>query len=402
MTTKKATQKSTKTKSPGFTEEEKAAAKERVRELKAEARGVDAEKAVLEKIAEMKGSDRTMAKRLHTIIKANAPSLSPKTWYGMPAYAKDGKVVCFVQSAEKFKSRYMTVGFSDTASLDDGAMWPTSFALTALTPAEEKKIAARANKAVRWVRPRWAPVPIARALAEVVSMTKTGVVIGVSGQNGRAVARRMLREGCAVRGLRNTDTALSDDLKDVEVAVGDRNDDVALAGVLSGGVDGVVDTVAFSSAHADGLLRFADAIGALTVISSVAVYADENGESIGNGSPRWPTAIRESQTLVPADNETYGGGKVKLEEALLQANRLPVSVLRPAAVCGPGSRHLREWWLIKRVLDDRTILPLKYRGLSKFHPSTTANIAALAAHGLDVGRSDVLSTSAPDCPAVPE
>jgi uncharacterized protein YdhG (YjbR/CyaY superfamily) len=148
MSTSKATQKSTKTKSPGFTEEEKAAAKERVRELKEEARGADAEKAVLEKIAEMKGSDRTMAERLHTIIKANAPSLSPKTWYGMPAYAKDGKVVCFFQSAEKFKSRYMTVGFSDTANLDDGAMWPTSFALTELTAAEEARIVDLVKKAV--------------------------------------------------------------------------------------------------------------------------------------------------------------------------------------------------------------------------------------------------------------
>src|SRR5262245_54810341 len=234
------------------------------------------------------------------------------------------------------------------------------------------------------------------------SMTKTGVVIGVSGQIGRAVARRMLSDGWSVRGLHDRETALPPDLAAVEFVVGDRDDDAALAAVLSGGVDGVADTIAFTSTHAQQLLRLADRIGALTVISSVAVYADEHGHSIGNGSPRWPTAIHESQTLVPATDETYGGGKVKLEETLLQANRLPVSVLRPAAVCGPGSRHLREWWLIKRVLDDRTILPLKYRGLSKFHPSTTANIAALAAHGLDVGRSDVLSTSAPDCPAVPE
>jgi uncharacterized protein YdhG (YjbR/CyaY superfamily) len=148
MSASKATQKSTKTKSPGFTEEEKAAAKERVRELKEEARGADAEKAVLEKIAEMKGSDRTMAKRLHTIIKANAPELSPKTWYGMPAYAKDGKVVCFFQSAEKFKYRYATLGFSDQANLDEGAMWPTTFALKKLTAAEEAKIVALVKKAV--------------------------------------------------------------------------------------------------------------------------------------------------------------------------------------------------------------------------------------------------------------
>jgi uncharacterized protein YdhG (YjbR/CyaY superfamily) len=104
---------------------------------------------VLAKIAEMQGQDRAMAKRLHAIIKASAPALSPKTWYGMPAYAKDGKVICFFQSADKFKARYATFGFNDTANLDEGSMWPTSWALTELTPADEKKIAALVKKAVR-------------------------------------------------------------------------------------------------------------------------------------------------------------------------------------------------------------------------------------------------------------
>ena len=126
--------------------------KERARELKAEARrGADraaGERDLLAKIAEMKGPDRAMAKRLHAIVKASAPDLEPKTWYGMPAYAKDGKVVCFFQSAEKFKARYSTFGFSDEASLDKGAMWPTSFALKELTAAEEAKIAALVKKAV--------------------------------------------------------------------------------------------------------------------------------------------------------------------------------------------------------------------------------------------------------------
>jgi uncharacterized protein YdhG (YjbR/CyaY superfamily) len=133
---------------PGFTAEERAAMKERAKELKAEAAKADGENAVLTKIAEMQGSDRVMAERLHALIKASAPDLSPKTWYGMPAYAKDGKVVCFFQSAEKFKSRYATLGFSDEANLDKGAMWPTSFALKELTAAEEKKIAALVKKAV--------------------------------------------------------------------------------------------------------------------------------------------------------------------------------------------------------------------------------------------------------------
>ena len=154
MSARKATQKSTKSttaigeKSKGFTDEERAAMKERAQELKAEAAKADGESAVLAKIAEMQGSDRAMAKRLHAIIKASAPGLAPKTWYGMPAYAKDGKVVCFFQSAQKFKSRYATVGFSDEANLDKGAMWPTSFALKELTAAEEAKIGALVKRAV--------------------------------------------------------------------------------------------------------------------------------------------------------------------------------------------------------------------------------------------------------------
>jgi uncharacterized protein YdhG (YjbR/CyaY superfamily) len=160
MSPKKGTQKSPKRttatgkKSRGFTDEERAAMKERAQELKAEARRgpradkADEESAVLAKIAEMQGPDRAMAKRLHAIIKANAPALSAKTWYGMPAYAKDGKVVCFFQSAQKFKSRYATFGFSDEANLDEGAMWPTSFALKELTATEEGRIAALVKKAV--------------------------------------------------------------------------------------------------------------------------------------------------------------------------------------------------------------------------------------------------------------
>ena len=136
-------------KAKGFTDEERAAMKERARELKAEAAKADGESAVLAKIAEMRGRDRAMAKRLHALVKASAPDLSPKTWYGMPAYAKDGKVVCFFQSAEKFKARYATLGFSDQANLDNGAMWPTSFALKELTAAEEAKIGALVKKAVR-------------------------------------------------------------------------------------------------------------------------------------------------------------------------------------------------------------------------------------------------------------
>jgi uncharacterized protein YdhG (YjbR/CyaY superfamily) len=147
--TKRATTKRTSTSSKGFTAEERAAMKERAKELKAEAAKADGEKALLEKVAEMKGNDKAMATRLHAIITAAAPSLAPKTWYGMPAYAKDGKILCFFQSAEKFDSRYATFGFSDEANIDQGAMWPTSWALKGLTAAEEKKIVALVKKAVR-------------------------------------------------------------------------------------------------------------------------------------------------------------------------------------------------------------------------------------------------------------
>ncbi len=159
---KKGTQKSAKSttanneKSKGFTDEERAAMKERAQELKAEARRgprakkdkADGESDVLAKIAAMQEPDRAMAKRLHAIIKASAPALSPKTWYGMPAYAKDGKVVCFFQSAQKFNTRYATFGFSDAANLDKGALWPVAFALKELTAAEEAKIGALVKKAV--------------------------------------------------------------------------------------------------------------------------------------------------------------------------------------------------------------------------------------------------------------
>jgi uncharacterized protein YdhG (YjbR/CyaY superfamily) len=137
------------TTSRGFTDAERAAVKARAQELKAEARGKDGERAAIAAISAMQEPDRAMATRLHAIITASAPALTPKTWYGMPAYAKDGKVVCYFQSAEKFKSRYPTLGFSDQANLDNGALWPTSFALKELTPGGEARIAALVKKAMR-------------------------------------------------------------------------------------------------------------------------------------------------------------------------------------------------------------------------------------------------------------
>ena len=151
---KKAAQKSAKSTpatgkaTAGFTDEERAAMKERARELKTAASNAEGERDVLAKIAEMPEAERAMAERLHAIIKASAPELAPKTWYGMPAYTKDGKVVCFFQSAQKFNTRYATLGFSDAANLDEGDLWPVAFALKALTDVEEAKISALLKKAV--------------------------------------------------------------------------------------------------------------------------------------------------------------------------------------------------------------------------------------------------------------
>jgi uncharacterized protein YdhG (YjbR/CyaY superfamily) len=152
--TKRSAKRTTGNASEGFTAEEKAAMRERARELKAASRRgpntskTDGESDVLAKIAEMQKPDRVMAERIHALIKAGAPALSPRTWYGMPAYAKDGSVVCFFKPAEKFKARYATLGFSDKANLDDGAMWPTEFAITELTADVETRIAAIMTKAV--------------------------------------------------------------------------------------------------------------------------------------------------------------------------------------------------------------------------------------------------------------
>ena len=147
-TTKSAkTTTATKKRYEGFTDEEKAAMMDRVQEQKIAALKAEGESAVLAKIAEMREPDRAMGKRLHAIIKASAPALSPTTWYGMPAYAKDGKVVCFFQNAQKFKTRYATLGFSDQANLDEGAVWPVAYALTRLTAADEARIGALVKKA---------------------------------------------------------------------------------------------------------------------------------------------------------------------------------------------------------------------------------------------------------------
>lgn len=233
-------------------------------------------------------------------------------------------------------------------------------------------------------------------------MAKTAAILGAGGQIGTAVARRMLADGWSVRGLQHDTRPLPDDLGAVRVEVGDRDDDAVLASVLDGGADAVVDTVAYRSAHARQLLAYAGDIGALAVISSIDVYADAAGRSVNTGPVRLPVPCSESQPLVPADDSTYGGGKVLLERILFDAGRLPVTALRPSAVCGPNSRHLREWWFIKRALDRRPVVPVNHGGRSRFHPASTANIAALALHCLGLHTSQALNIADPDCPTTYE
>jgi nucleoside-diphosphate-sugar epimerase len=235
-----------------------------------------------------------------------------------------------------------------------------------------------------------------------VAMGKMAVVLGISGQIGTATARRLLAEGWSVRGLHDGSRKLPEDLAGVTAERGDRNDDTVVAAALAEGADAVVDTIAYNSTHARQLLAHATGIGVLVVISSVDVYADGQGRSVNSGKANLPVPTSESQPLVPADDATYGGGKVMLERILLDSARVPVVVLRPAAVCGPRSRHLREWWFIKRALDGRRVVPLKYGGRSRFHPASTANIAGLAAHCIGRATTEVLNIADPDCPTVHE
>jgi len=232
------------------------------------------------------------------------------------------------------------------------------------------------------------------------------VILGVSGQIGAAVARRLLLDGWDVAGLHRGDTPLAPDLASADglrVVLGDRADDAVVAAAVGSGADALVDVVGYDETHARQLLRHAPDLAALTVISSAAVYADADSLSIGgDAEPRWPVPVTEEQSLVPADATTYGGGKVLFERTLLDAAALPVTVLRGGAVHGAGSRHLREWWFVQRVLDGRRRVPLAHGGRSRFQPVAVANLAAQAVWALGQRSSQVLNAGDPDCPTVAE
>jgi nucleoside-diphosphate-sugar epimerase len=231
------------------------------------------------------------------------------------------------------------------------------------------------------------------------------LIIGGTGQIGRAVARDLIPRGWSVRlAQRSTNGAPPDLAGNVELVTLDREDDTALAAALAGGIDALVDCMAFSEAHARQLLAVQEDVGAFVVISSASVYRDDAGrtldEAAHNGFPDFPVPITEDQPTVAPGPETYSTAKVALEHTLLQHARRPVSLLRAGAVYGEGSRHPREWWFARRILEGRRRIPLAYRGESRFHPAATANIAALAHACLATPGTRVLNAVDADAPTV--
>ncbi|HEY3887063.1 MAG TPA: NAD-dependent epimerase/dehydratase family protein [Caulobacteraceae bacterium] len=238
-------------------------------------------------------------------------------------------------------------------------------------------------------------------------MASTAFIIGGTGQIGRATARNLLAKGWRVRLAQRSDAGLPADLAGrVDLVELDRDQPGALAAGLAGGADAVIDTVAFTEAHARQLIALSRDIGALVVISSASVYRDGAGrtldEAAQTGFPEFPVPIGEDQPTVEAGPATYSTAKVALEQALLQDFPRPVTILRPAAIYGDGSRHPREWWFVKRLLDGRRRIPLAYEGQSRFHTSATANIAELCRIALEQPATRVLNAADPRALTVAE
>jgi nucleoside-diphosphate-sugar epimerase len=230
---------------------------------------------------------------------------------------------------------------------------------------------------------------------------RTALIVGGDGQIGRAVARDLLEHGWRVRLARRSARAPPPDLVGrVETLQLDRDQTGALAAALNGGADVVIDTIAFTDDHARQWLELEADIGVLAVISSVSVYCDAAGrtmdEAQGIGFPQFPIPITEDQTTVAPGPETYPARKAAVEQTLLQNARRPVIVLRPGAIHGEGSRHPREWWFIKRILDGRRRIPLAYDGQSRFHTSATSNIAALCRVALEQPATRILNIVDPE------
>jgi nucleoside-diphosphate-sugar epimerase len=233
------------------------------------------------------------------------------------------------------------------------------------------------------------------------AMGRHAFIVGGTGQIGRAVASNLLKCGWDVelshRGRHPAPAELIE--QGVKIATLDRNEPAALAAAIGSGADAVIDTVAFTSEHAGQLVELSENVGAFVVISSASVYRDAAGRTLDeartNGFPELPVPIPESQPTVSAGPGTYSTRKIALENKLLDDARCPVTVLRPCAISGPGSLHPREWWFVKRLLDGRMAIPLAYRGASRFHTSSVANIAELVRVTLDNPGSRVLNAADP-------
>jgi nucleoside-diphosphate-sugar epimerase len=239
-------------------------------------------------------------------------------------------------------------------------------------------------------------------------MTRRAFIIGGTGQIGRAVAARFLADGWEVtlssRGQRtggNDLVALG-----AQIVTLDREQPGSLAGALQDGADAIIDTVAYDRNHADQLLDVAGDVGAFVVISSASVYCDEEGwtldEARENGFPNFPEPITEAQPTVAPGPETYSTRKVAMERRLFDGASRPVTIIRPCAIHGPYSSHPREWWFVKRMLDGRQVIPLAYRGQSRFHTAAVANIAALIATALETPESRILNAADPKALTVEE
>jgi nucleoside-diphosphate-sugar epimerase len=238
-------------------------------------------------------------------------------------------------------------------------------------------------------------------------MAPTGLIIGGTGQIGRATARNLLANGWRVRLAQRSTAGLPADLAGrVELVELDRDQPDALAAGLAGGADAVIDTVAFTEAHARQWIELEADIGALVVISSASVYCDlarrTLDEAAETGFPEFPVPIGEDQPTVDAGPATYSTAKVALEQTLVQHFRRPVTILRPGAIYGDGSRHPREWWFVKRILDGRRRIPLAYAGESRFHASATANIAELCRFVVGQRGTRVLNAADPTALTVAE
>lgn len=239
-------------------------------------------------------------------------------------------------------------------------------------------------------------------------MSRHAFIVGGTGQIGRAVADRLLRCGWSVtlscRGLRpNADDLVERGAKVVNL---DREVPGALAKAVSGGADAVIDTVAFSKAHAAQLLELAGHVGSFVVISSSSVYRDDQGRTLGEaaqfGFPDFPEPIKETQRTIDPGLETYSSRKVEIEHHLLDHARNPVTIVRPCAIHGPHSTHPREWWFVKRMLDNRPKIPLAYGGQSRFHTSAVKNIASLIGTTLKAPETRIFNAADPEALTVAE